>query len=150
MKNLFDPVRAAEVQERLGRLEATSPRLWGTMTPAQMLAHCAVGFDTASGALRPPRVLIGRLLGGIIKPLALKDDEPMKKNSPTAPVFLIQGDRDFATERSRLQRSIDHFAAAGAAGCTDHPHAFFGRLTGDQWAILMYKHMDHHLRQFGQ
>jgi hypothetical protein len=44
---------------------------------------------------------------------------------------------------------IDRFAAAGPAGCTAHPHAFFGSLAPDQWAILMYKHLDHHLRQFG-
>ncbi|HEY4320887.1 MAG TPA: DUF1569 domain-containing protein [Gemmatimonadales bacterium] len=150
MKNLFDPAQVADVRARLDRLEPTSPRLWGTMTPAQVLAHCAVGFETASGASRPPRAMIGRLLGGIIKPFALKDDEPMRKNSPTAAVFLIKGDRDFDTERARLRQLLDHFAAAGAAGCTDHPHAFFGRLTGDEWAILMYKHMDHHLRQFGQ
>jgi hypothetical protein len=44
---------------------------------------------------------------------------------------------------------IDRFAAAGPQGCTTHPHAFFGSLTPDEWAILMYKHLDHHLRQFG-
>ena len=44
---------------------------------------------------------------------------------------------------------IDRFAAAGPKGCTTHPHSFFGPLTPDEWAILMYKHLDHHLRQFG-
>jgi LPS sulfotransferase NodH len=44
---------------------------------------------------------------------------------------------------------IDRFVAAGPKGCTTHPHSFFGRLTAEEWAILMYKHLDHHLRQFG-
>jgi LPS sulfotransferase NodH len=44
---------------------------------------------------------------------------------------------------------IERFAAAGLAGCTMHPHSFFGRLTPQEWAVLMYKHLDHHLRQFG-
>lgn len=43
----------------------------------------------------------------------------------------------------------DRFAAAGPKGCTTHPHTFFGRLTPEEWATLMYKHLDHHLRQFG-
>jgi len=53
------------------------------------------------------------------------------------------------TERERLSGLIDKFAAGGAAGCTKNPHSFFGRLTPEEWAILMYKHLDHHLRQFG-
>jgi LPS sulfotransferase NodH len=44
---------------------------------------------------------------------------------------------------------VNRFVAAGANGCTNHPHSFFGQLTPDEWAILMYKHLDHHLRQFG-
>ncbi len=48
-----------------------------------------------------------------------------------------------------MSRLIDRFATAGREGCTSHPHSFFGRLTPDEWAILMYKHLDHHLRQFG-
>jgi transposase InsO family protein len=44
---------------------------------------------------------------------------------------------------------IDCFADAGPKGCTAHPHSLFGRLTPEEWATLMYKHVDHHLRQFG-
>jgi len=42
-----------------------------------------------------------------------------------------------------------HVTVAGPAGCTKHPHSFFGKLTPEEWAILSYKHLDHHLRQFG-
>jgi len=52
-------------------------------------------------------------------------------------------------ERGKLLGLIDRFAEGGAARCTTHPHAFFGKLTPGQWAELMYKHLDHHLRQFG-
>jgi LPS sulfotransferase NodH len=48
-----------------------------------------------------------------------------------------------------LRGLIDRFAAAGPQGCTKNPHSFFGRLTPQEWATLMYKHLDHHLRQFG-
>jgi hypothetical protein len=149
MKNLFESSRVQEVKERMACLTPTSQREWGSMSVAQMLAHCSIGMHTASGEAQPPRLLIGRILGPLIKPLALKNDDPMRKNSPTAPIFLVKNEQDFETERTRLLELIDNFAAAGPAGCTTHPHAFFGRLKPDEWAILMYKHVDHHLRQFG-
>ena len=58
-------------------------------------------------------------------------------------------ERDLGTKRERLSRIIDRFAIAGPQGCTTHPHSFFGRLTPDEWAAWMYKHLDHHLGQFG-
>ncbi|HEV2645083.1 MAG TPA: DUF1569 domain-containing protein [Acidobacteriaceae bacterium] len=149
MKNLFDKARVGEVAERIARLSPGSQALWGKMSVGQMLAHCSVGLKTATGELKPPRVMVGRILGPIIKPLALRNDEPMKKNSPTAPIFIIEGEPDFEGERAELMRLVDGFAAEGSACCTDHPHAFFGRLKPEEWAIVMYKHLDHHLRQFG-
>jgi hypothetical protein len=149
MKNLFEASRVDEVKERIARLTSQSRREWGTMSVAQTLKHCSIGMDTATGVARPPRVLIGRILGPVIKPLAFKNDDPMKRNSPTAPIFIVKDEPDFEAEQARLLNSIDKFAAAGPAGCTTHPHAFFGRLKPDEWAILMYKHVDHHLRQFG-
>jgi hypothetical protein len=119
------------------------------MTAAQMLAHCGLGIDMARGELRPPRVFVGRLIGPLIRRMALRDDEPMRKNSPTARELVVPGDPGFAVEKARLRGLIERFAAAGSAGCTDFPHAFFGRLKPEEWGILMYKHLDHHLRQFG-
>ena len=84
-----------------------------------------------------------------VKPLALGNDEPMRRNSPTMKDLVVQDERDLGTERERLCGLINRFAAAGPKGCTTHPHSFFGRLTPEEWAELMYKHLDHHLRQFG-
>jgi hypothetical protein len=149
VKNLFDPATAKEVKSRASALTLNSPRRWGTMTPAQALAHCSVGIDMALGNLRPPRKFIGYLLGPLIKPLALRDDEPMRRNSPTIDGMQINDSRDLDTERTRLLSLIDRFLAEGPTVCTTHPHAYFGPLTPGQWSILMYKHLDHHLRQFG-
>jgi len=88
-------------------------------------------------------------MGPIIKPKVFGNDEPLRRNSPTVKGLVIQDDRDLAKERARLYGMIDRFVAAGPKGCTTHPHSFFGRLTAEEWAILMYKHLDHHLRQFG-
>jgi len=93
-------------------------------------------------------VFIGRIVGWMVKPLALGNDKPMRRNSPTAKVFVIQGDRNLEAEQTRLTGLIDRFTTAGPAGCTTHPHSFFGPLTPEEWAELMYKHLDHHLRQF--
>jgi hypothetical protein len=149
MKNLFDPATASEVKSRIANLTPGSPRQWGTMTPAQAVAHCSAGLDMALGTIRPPRDLIGRILGPLIKPLALRDDQPMRRNSPTAKALIVQDQRDLEAERTHLRNLIDRFTADGPAACTTHPHAFFGPLTPEQWSILMYKHLDHHLRQFG-
>jgi len=149
MKNLFEAARVEEVKKRVAQLRPDSERQWGTMNPAQVLDHCCRGFEMAAGQIRPPRALIGRILGPIIKPMALKNDDPMRKNSPTAKELLVQEERDFDAERERLCGLIDRFVTTGPTGCTTYPHMFFGRLTPEEWAILMYKHMDHHLRQFG-
>ncbi|MGH9648506.1 MAG: DUF1569 domain-containing protein [Bryobacteraceae bacterium] len=149
MKNLFEAARAAEVKERTAQLRPESGPLWGKMNAAQALAHCSLGIEWALGDRIPPRMLIGRILGRIVKPMVLGNDQPMRRNSPTAKDLVVQDERDLETERRRLCGLIDRFIAAGPEGCATHPHSFFGRLTAQEWATLMYKHLDHHLRQFG-
>jgi hypothetical protein len=149
MKNLFEVARVEEVKKRMAQLRPDSERQWGKMTAAQAVAHCSGGMELALGDRKPPRMLIGRIIGGMIKPKVLGNDEPMRRNSPTVKGLVVQDERDLGAERERLCGLIDRFAAAGPKGCTSHPHSFFGRLTPDEWAILMYKHLDHHLRQFG-
>ncbi|MBA3673088.1 MAG: DUF1569 domain-containing protein [Gemmatimonadaceae bacterium] len=149
MATLFDPTTADSVKARLQRLDTNSARQWGKMNAAQALAHCTVAIEIALGDQRPPRMMIGRLIGGFVKRLAIGNNSPMKKNSPTAPGFVVSDERVLETERGRLLASIDRFVTAGSKGTTNHPHAFFGQMSGDEWGELMYKHMDHHLRQFG-
>jgi Protein of unknown function (DUF1569) len=148
-RNLFQAERVDEIKNRLQQLRPDSVRQWGKMSPAQMLAHCSAGIEMAAGDIRPPRALIGRIIGPAVKRVAVRDDEPMRRNSPTAKELVMTGEMNFESERQRLNGLIDRFVVTGPSGCTDHPHAFFGPLTPDEWAILMYKHLDHHLRQFG-
>lgn len=149
MKNMFDASCSEEIKQRLQRMKPDSARQWGKMTPAQVLAHCSAGIEMATGQIRPPRALIGRILGSAVKRVALRDDAPMRRNSPTSKELVMTGESDFEAERVKLSGLIQRFSATGPAGCTAHPHAFFGALTPAEWAILMYKHLDHHLRQFG-
>jgi len=149
MKNLFESARAEEVRQRLARLRPDSPRQWGSMNPAQALAHCTAALDLAMGKTTPsPRIFLGRLLGPLAKKSLLVKGEPMRRNATTDKTCLITDERDFALESRRLRESIDRFVAGGPAICTSHPHFFFGPLTPVEWAALTYQHLDHHLRQF--
>ena len=149
MKNLFEAATVREVKERLAQLRPDSKRLWGTMTAAQAEAHCSSGMEWAVGDSFPPRMFLGRIIGRFVKPMLLGNEKPMRRNSATVKSLVVQDERDLETERERLCGLIDRFAAGGPAGCTKHPHSFFGQLTPEEWAILAYKHLDHHLRQFG-
>jgi hypothetical protein len=149
MKNLFESATVHEVKTRIAALKPDSAAEWGAMSAAQAMAHCTGGLEMALGDATPPRELIGRLIGGAIKPKVLGDDAPFRRNSPTSKSLVVADDRDLAKEKDRLTAIIDRFAAGGPAVCTPHPHVFFGKLTTNEWAILQYKHLDHHLRQFG-
>jgi len=150
MKNLFDATVTDQVKSRLGQLGPQSERRWGKMTAAQMLAHCSVSMQWAVGEVVPEKgPLPLRLMGRLVKPMVFRNDDPMRKNSPTARSLIVADERDLGKERDRLVGLIDKFAAGGAEGCTRNPHSFFGKMTPEEWAILTYKHLDHHLRQFG-
>ncbi len=148
-ESLFEPQEVELVKQRILRLTPQSPKQWGAMGVSQALAHCSAGLQMAMGEIRPPRSLIGRIIGSLVKPLALKDREPLRRNSPTAKALIVFEECDFYVEQEKICDLIDRFAALGPAGCTKHPHAFFGVLTPQEWSKLMHKHLDHHLRQFG-
>ncbi|HUB28653.1 MAG TPA: DUF1569 domain-containing protein [Terracidiphilus sp.] len=152
MRDLFDPVLVDEIKQRILRLHPGSERQWGKMTLAQALAHCTSGVHMAMGVLNPRRAAFpASVIGLLIKPLVLKGDAPIRRNSPSAPELFPANPAfcDFERERAQLITAIDRFATQGANCCSHHPHPFFGKLKPQQWAILMYKHIDHHLRQFG-
>ena len=148
MKTLFQKETVDEVIQRIDGMQAASVRQWGKMDAAQMLAHCSATMDMASGRMNPPRALIGRLIGSFVKPIFL-NEKPFSKNSPTDQRLVVSDARDFVREQEQLKSKVRQFQEAGEAGCTRHPHPFFGALTPEQWSRGMYKHLDHHLRQFG-
>jgi hypothetical protein len=149
MKNLFEVATAKEIRERIAKLGPSCERQWGKMNAPQAMAHCSVAMEWAVGDNFPPRMFVGRIFGPIAKASLLKDDKPMGRNAPTAKSLVVADERDLGKECQRLSTLIERFNAGGPLGCTRHPHTFFGELTPQQWAQLMYKHVDHHLRQFG-
>jgi len=148
MRNLYSPPDAEAIKERIARLMPDSQPQWGKMNVAQAMAHCARSMEWAVGDRIPPKMFFPSLLGRAIKGKVFADDKPFRRNTPTAPELLVPDQRELNLERKRLLTLIDRFVA-GPAACTKHSHSFFGKLTPDEWAILTYKHLDHHLRQFG-
>ena len=146
-RTLFQDGDRRELLDRVHRLQpGTSPR-WGRMDAAQMLAHCQVPLRVALGEVKLSRGLIGVLFGGLAKK-KLMGAEPFKPNLPTSAEFVVKDRRDFAREREQLVTLIERFATGGPAGLTRDPHPFFGAMTTAEWEVLMWKHLDHHLRQF--
>ncbi len=149
MKSLFNRADLNELIERLNRITPGSKAEWGKMNSGQMLAHVSQAFRTASGELKLKRVLIGRLFGSMAKKKFVTGEGPFGKNSPTDKSFIITGERDFEAEKKILISLIEKFHTAGTQGITTEAHPFFGEMSPAEWDRLMYKHVDHHLRQFG-
>ena len=148
MKSLFVAGDRDSILARLRTLGPESVRQWGKMNVAQMLAHCAIALEAGTGDRPTKQKLIGKILMPFFK-RSLLGDKPFQKNSPTDPTFVVTDERDLNAERDRVVQLIDRFVARGKSAAATQTHAFFGKLTGEQWGELMYKHLDHHLRQFG-
>lgn len=149
MNNLYNEADVNNIIERLEKLTPQAKRQWGTMDVAQMLAHCNVSLETAMGLNFPKRKLLGRLFGKLLK-LKFMDSKPMVKNSLTEEHYITNvNEYDFEREKARAINLVRTFYKNGPAKCTTHKHSYFGNLTPTEWAILKWKHFDHHLRQFG-
>ena len=105
-------------------------------------------MEMAAGLKTPPRRFIGRIVGKMAKKSIL-GDKPIRRNMPTDKILVMQGEKNFVAEQRRLLDWVDRFSAEGPEKCTRQPHCFFGYLTPLEWATMGYKHLDHHLKQFG-
>jgi hypothetical protein len=145
--NLFESSAAQEVLSRLNNITATTPANWGKMNAAQMMAHCQAPFRVYFGEMKMKRALMGYLFGRMAKK-RLFGPKPWSRNMPTAPEFKIRDEREFAIEKQKLVDYIRRFSNEGYT-ITSTLHPFFGKLSSQEWATLSYRHLDHHLKQFG-
>ncbi len=149
MKDVFDPATVAELATRIERLTPATKPQWGKMSVDQMLAHVNVAYDMVYDASTVKATGLKRLLmkwfvkGGVVGP------KPYPRNSPTAPQFRMTGSKDFNAEKSRLLAYLSRVQAEGARGFEGRESASFGPLSSAEWNVLFYKHLDHHLTQFG-
>ncbi len=136
--------------ERIRRLSPDSPRQWGTLSAKGMLCHAADVLQQALGRRESP--FRGNILScWVLKPLVLYA-MPIVKGAPTAPGLdpSKSGTQpaDFELDRQRVLDLLEE----NAARPIDQPfatHPFFGPMSHKERGILSFKHLDHHLHQFG-
>ncbi len=145
MKNLFDEPARQEIISRINLLTPDSKAQWGKMSVAQMLTHNVIPMELALQNPKPPRQFMGRIFGGMVIKKLLSP-EPFKKNGFTPKEFRVDTLQEFNTQKEKLLSTVERFKRGNI---TDMVHPFFGYMTEDQWGLLQYKHLDHHLQQFG-
>jgi hypothetical protein len=148
MTSIFDTAGNQKMIARIQALNSNSKALWGKMNAAQMCKHCANAIQVAQGNFPLKINFVIKILGKLLKNKVIHGDA-FQKNSPTAKEFIITENLDLETEKANLIALFSTFATAGTAVIKDLQHPFWGKLTIEEWDLLMYKHLDHHLRQFG-
>ncbi|MEM6723254.1 MAG: DUF1569 domain-containing protein [Bacteroidota bacterium] len=135
--------------QRIEQINAETTPQWGKMDAAQMFEHCAEVQEVLNGSKalsRTPFVI--RLLGPIIKKAVLST-KPYPKSSQTHPQYIIRSEQDFQTAKHRLIASLDAFRQMSPAEALAVKHPIFGKMDQKDKGWAGYKHLDHHLRQFG-
>lgn len=113
-----------------------------------MLLHCKKGLEIAGGEKSSKQTFLGKMLSPFFKSL-VTSDKPFRHGSPSPSGTIFSETGGFEKEIKGLTEQIQKFYSGGIERCGGNVHAFFGKLTPAEWGMLMYKHTDHHLRQFG-
>lgn len=149
MKNIFLPATVSELTERINTLSPETKPDWGKMSADQMLAHCNVTYEmTFENIHKKPNFLAKILLKAFVKN-AVVNEKPYPRNSRTAPQFIITGSKDFEKEKARLIAYLNKTSELGEQHFDGKESHSFGPLTITEWNNTFYKHLDHHLVQFG-
>lgn len=149
MKNVFKKEDSTEIINRINKLTANSTPLWGKMSVGQMLAHCNVTYEMVYDSKHAaPNGFAKLMLKLFVKNLVVTE-KPYKKSSQTAPAFIIKETKDFETEKARLINYITKTQELGESHFDGKESLSFGALNKTEWNNMFYKHLDHHLNQFG-
>ncbi len=149
MKNIFDPSTTEELVKRINTLNPNSSALWGKMSVSQMFAHCNVTYEMAYESIHPkPNAFLKLILKWFVKNNVV-NDKPYKHNGQTAPAFIIKDEKDFTIEKTRLIDYITKTQTLGESYFDKKESHSFGVLNKTEWNNMFYKHLDHHLAQFG-
>ena len=148
MSTLANPEARAECQDRIRRLTPDAQARWGRMNVHGMLCHLNDSFRLSLGE-RQASFATGFLQRTLVKWVALRAPFHWPQGVPTRPE-IEQGHGgtppgDWERDRAELIAILDRFASEVAP----REHPIFGRLTTEEWLIWGYRHVDHHLRQFG-
>ncbi len=150
MKNIFDSKDTEEIVSRINKLTPGEKPQWGKMSAGQMLAHCNVIYEMIYENKHPaPGAILKFILKTFIKKKVV-GDSPYPHNSRTAPQFIISDEKNFETEKKRLIDYINKTRDLGEKYFSGREYVSFGTLTSGEWNNMLYKHLDHHLKQFGK
>jgi hypothetical protein len=151
MKTLASARDREEIRQRLAALRPDSTRLWGTMSPNQMVCHLA---DSFRGVMGQKRLSLAPKMFGrkVVKWIALYAPMKWPHGLATRPEMdQFQGGTPavaFESDVSELHKLMDQFTAVPRT-FEWIPHPFFLEMSDRDWMRWGYLHMDHHFRQFG-
>lgn len=149
MKDIFDPKTTTDTIARIDQLTPETQPLWGKMNVSHMLAHCCVTYEMAYTDKHPaPKGFMKIILKLFVKNMVVSE-KPYKKNLKTAPQFVIADERDFKKEKERLIAYIKKTEELGGDHFDGKENLSFGKMSKKEWNNMFYKHLDHHLQQFG-
>ena len=146
MKTMWNEQDRRVISERVATVGADAPAKWGRMNAPQMMAHLTDCLRMALGdlAVEPKRLPIRY---PPLKQLIVYA-MPFPKGAPTAPELISRVPASWSEEVNDLTGLVDRFGREPRTRAwPDHPA--FGTMTAKSWGVLVYRHMDHHLRQFG-
>ncbi|WP_027126017.1 DUF1569 domain-containing protein [Gelidibacter mesophilus] len=149
METLFNQKVYQEVLRRIDSLTENTKPIWGTMNVAQMVKHCQMPLLVANGKMELTENVgfLKKMIFKLYKPV-MYNDKVWPENITTPKDFKVKNAPIFEFERDQLKLHISEFH--GKAMNMHWPkHPYFGNFTTDQWGKIEYKHLDHHLRQFG-
>lgn len=149
MKNVFTPGDTSELISRVNQLQPLSQPLWGKMNVAQMLAHCNVTYELVYDDKHPKPTGIKKVIMKLLVKNIVVNEKPYNKNGQTGPQFIIKDERNFETEKERLIAHLNKTQKLGEAHFDGKESHSFGSLTKGEWNNMFYKHLNHHLTQFG-
>ncbi len=149
LPSIFETKTTESILSRLNHLTNTTQPLWGKMNAAQMLAHLNVAYDIDSGKIKSETpALMKFMLKLFLKPI-LVNEKPYKKNSRTAPLFLISSEKDFEKEKKSLIDNILESQNNGREYYEGRESNSVGKMNANEWSNMYYKHIEHHFSQFG-
>ncbi len=149
LPSIFETKTTESILSRLNNLTNTTQPLWGKMNAAQMLAHLNVAYDIDSGKIKSETpALMKFMLKLFLKPI-LVNEKPYKKNSRTAPLFLISSEKDFEKEKKSLIDNILESQNNGREYYEGRESNSVGKMNANEWSNMYYKHIEHHFSQFG-
>ncbi len=149
LPSIFETKTTESILSRLNHLTNTTQPLWGKMNAAQMLAHLNVAYDIDSGKIKSETpALMKFMLKLFLKPI-LVNEKPYKKNSRTAPTFLISTEKDFEKEKKSLIDNILESQNNGREYYEGRESNSVGKMNANEWSNMYYKHIEHHFSQFG-